>query len=276
MEQIKNRAIIYPQLGGYIMKYDDASYKEIRKLMDEKNFAKAKIVAQEYLEKYPNDNWTRLELVCILKEMNEIEASFLQIRYILNHLTEKDKKLSIDAYAILEIYNNYMYSEDYEKAFQYLKTVKAINKQLFKRNPLKLDELFLKKKTNQLDQIKIDEAHPYLSRQIISYSEEVALEHIIKNMGSLFEPEIDIEKLFHQIQSLLENSFFTQQENVIQKYYFEYPDVLNSILKEGYPYKYLTVTTIRGTKDIVEMAPKFSKNRIDVNLLEHKKVKHLS
>ena len=38
----------------------------------------------------------------------------------------------------------------------------------------------------------------------------------------------------------------------------------------------MAVTTIRGTKDIVEMVSKFSKNRIDVNLLEHKKVKHLS
>lgn len=258
------------------VKYDDASYKEIRKLMDEKKFEKAKIVAQEYLEKYPKDNWTRLEFVRILKEMNEIEESFSQIRYLLNHLTEKDKKLRIDVYTILEIYNNYMHIGDYEKAFQYVKTVKTINNQLFKQNPLKLDELFLKKKTNQLNQIKIDEDHPYLSQQILSYSEEVALKHIIENMGSLFESEIDIEKLFYQIQSLLENSFFTQQGNIMQKYYFEYPDVLNSILKEGYPYKYLAVTTIRGTKDIVEMVPKFSKNRIDVNLLEHKKVKHLS
>ena len=68
-------------------------------------------------KKYPNDNWARLEFARLLKKMKQYQNALQQLYIIQHRLTEKDRKLKIDQYTTLEIYNLNFLMDRYEKSF---------------------------------------------------------------------------------------------------------------------------------------------------------------
>ena len=111
--------------------YNDGEYKKIKKLINEKNWSSLMLILPNYLEKYPNDNWARLEFARLLKKMKQYQNALQQLYIIQHRLTEKDRKLKIDQYTTLEIYNLNFLMDRYEKSFQLLESVKKINQELF-------------------------------------------------------------------------------------------------------------------------------------------------
>ena len=111
--------------------YNDGEYKKIKKLINEKNWSSLMLILPNYLEKYPNDNWTRLEFARLLKEVKQYQNALQQLYIIQHRLTEKDRKLKIDQYTTLEIYNLNFLMDRYEKSFQLLESVKKKNQELF-------------------------------------------------------------------------------------------------------------------------------------------------
>lgn len=264
--------------------YNDGEYKRIKKLINEKNWSSLMLILPNYLKKYPNDDWARLEFARLLKEVKQYQNALQQLYIIQHRLTEKDRKLKIDQYTTLEIYNLNFLMDRYEKSFQLLESVKKINQELFfEVDLLQLEELFLRKQLNLPIDFEMNSKYPYLSSQIYSYDEEKAIQHIMMHKykeitlyENLFEEEIDVEKLFNQVKSVLEDSEALENDYITWKYYFEYPNVENPILKEEYPYKYLMVVVIKNTNHIISIYPHFSKTRLKCNLLEKQKIKRLS
>lgn len=194
-------------------------------------------------------------------------------------------------FVILELYYINLKLGNYQTAYDYLPQVKAINEK-FEKNDMeviRLDELFLKQRLGLLEKDEpMDFKHSYLASQIANYSENRALEHILKHNSadymkeehSIIEDEIYIKGLFDRIKKLFETAVPLSVANFTNIYYFEYPDISKVFSKEGYPYKYLKVVAFSDTKKIITIYPIFSKERIEiVNSLkqeEKQKVKRMS
>lgn len=270
--------------------YDNKSYKTIKELIESGNSSKAMSLIKKILEENPLDKWTRLEYTRLLKRDNRLTEALDQVLFILS-IIDINVKDNFYKFVILELYYINLKLGNYQTAYDYFPQVKEINEQLENSDMevIKLDELFLKSRLGLLEE---DESfaykHGYLASQIVHYSENRALEHILKHKEanynkenhSILEDEIYIKGLFDRIKKLVEDAIPLYADNFANVYYFEYPNISYVILKEGYPYKYLKVVVFSDTKQIITIHPIFSKERIEiVNSLktaEKPKVKQMS
>lgn len=254
------------------MKYNNNEKKnlyyqtnKIAGLIDRFEYALAKKIVLELLEKYPEDYVLKKQLSRILI----FERNYEQARLILESLEEK--------YIFKKLVKLYIKLNDEEKLFDfYNKYYIDENKVDFKH----LDsnyyqvQMYLKNKFDKLYNPNLDEIS-YFERQLINYDEKIAIEHIkqshyLNNVEkSTFSEEIDIDFLFYQIKEYIVknmNKGLLKRPN-IDNYLFYYPHCGRS--SENIICDYIEVCTFTNTSNILTMYPNNHLKNMDIcNLRE--------
>lgn len=272
--------------------YDNQSYQAIKELIKNKNFSKAMALIKKVLTEYPLDIWTRLEYARILRMNQQLDEALEQALYLLDILERDKTDERAYEFTILELHSIYFLLNDYPKAYQYLNQVKEIREKRTVDDflvKIPANEIFLKQRLGLLElKDVIDYQEIYLISQIVNYDKKRAINHIVERHHSdypgeednYFEDDICIESIFDKVDKLLPTVGSTFSDSLASVFNFEYPDIPNVILKDGYPYKYLKVVAFRDTLQIITMYPYFSKERIEIvnslKIEEKQKVKRMS
>mgnify|MGYP000009450192 FL=1 len=140
--------------------------------------------------------------------------------------------------------------------------------------------LYISKLTNTYFNIPYEEIeYGYTMNQILDYDEYSAIEHVLEGHdldsdGTIFNPNIDIYKLFNDIQNKLTPKNKVNKLIFNDIYIIHYPNIgINN-------QEYLRVVTLPNTKNILTMYP--INNKYDVidddymEEIEHTKVKKLT
>lgn len=255
------------------MKYNNNEKKnlyyqtnKIAGLIDRFEYALAKKIVLELLEKYPEDYVLKKQLSRIFT----YEKDYEQSKLLLESLDEERvfKKLIAlyiklnDEEKLFEFYNKY-YSEENKVNLKYLNSNYYLV-QMYLKN--KFDESYIPN-LNELG---------YFERQLISYDEELAINHIKQNhylndIGkSMFSEEIDIDFLFKQVKEYIKENIdkSSLKGPTVDSYLFYYPSC--GIKKEGGNSNYFEVCTFTNTDNILTMYPNnYLKNK-DICYLKEK------
>lgn len=257
----KDRNYALLELGIIESKYGD------------KNKARKNFV--EILKKADNrkdKNHALLELGRLEAELGNIEEA----KTYFNQLIKKNKNSKNEIEKNTAWYAERLLITLLFKTEEYKPLVELINK-----NDVKIKSyilIYVSKLINMYFNIPYEEIeYGYTINQILDYDEYVALDHILDGHdlgsdGTIFNPNIDIYKLFNDIQKQL------TPKNKINKLIF------NDIYIIYYPniginnQNYLRVVTLPNTKNILTMYPISNKNDIidDDYIEENKKVKKLT
>ena len=166
----------------------------------------------------------------------------------------------IDENNYFELIYLYMRQGKYEQIGPYLEKV-LNSKSANSRDKAQKISVFLDHKFGR--EISEDRLQGYLTRQIVNYDKDLALEHIkghtIENDTSeknCFKPSIDIKELYEELQPQLNEDSLVDYD--ICDTYIIPKDKVGSIGDKDVDY--VAVTTITGTKDIITMFPVASKN----------------
>jgi tetratricopeptide (TPR) repeat protein len=177
---------------------------------------------------------------------------------------------------------------DYEKTKEILKTISVINGNIYIKNRLEGLRFYMDHYLSQ--EIKETDVLKYNQKQIINYSKERALDHIMrrhvdeKNNKSTFSKNINVEELFEDIQTKLIDKYKIG-DDYVDKYCIPYPNIgyseAEKLVHE------LEVITLPNTKNIITMYPKnynkeesielsYNQNNGNENSNNKSKVKRLS
>ena len=208
---------------------------------------------KNYLNEYPNDVSAYLYYAIMLIKLGLLDEALevlnLEVVLTSNNFYNIRKR----GYAIIKILIS---QEKYEECYQYL----LENNHLFSGDDeLNLLVLFLKKRLNLLT-FNYDLTKSYIENQIISYQEELALNHIVlnhKNQGYLetksqFNPDFPIREVFSKIKNLLPNENRIYDELVVDYYIFKCNNNGRSGSKSV---NYIKVITLVNTNQIITMFP---------------------
>lgn len=197
----------------------------------------AKVKFEEYLKKYPKDYsaYTYYASVLItLKELDKAEC----VLNSLDFLSKTDKKY---ANKLNKIHFNTInsigsrlrllsYQEKYEELYQFCQ-------QYFREiQNMEMAPLFFYCK-KQLGMIELEkrEKHPYIFRQIASYSESDFLEHIKKHLAdfnkngeeinpSIFKPNFPIESIINEVRKYIPSEKCLYFNFYVDVYIFKYDE----------------------------------------------------
>lgn len=182
--------------------YDHNSIEHISKAIKEKRWGYVHYACEEYMEKYPKDNFIILIYVNILLKLGRTEKA----REIFNEVKLAENELSGNIsnyfYAMVNIL---LQEEKYQECLDYLNA----NDNLFLE---KEHETYVRTYCKQALGLPITAADlgrdKYTYDQIINYSEEAAIRNIYnkntsqnKKAKASFADDFDIEKCFHIVRS---------------------------------------------------------------------------
>ena len=256
--------------------YDRELFEKIKDIYLNNEPDKALRYIKQYIENYPKDEHAKSFYIRILIS----KRMFEEAREYINSLTMDEYDRSFQMFLIA------YFTEDYTLAYELYPKIKdkIVNNEEYNRKYIKT---FIENKLGLIDIKKDYDSLTYTEKQIVSYNEKRAINHIKlhkkemenKEFHTLFEEEIDIEKLFCEVKKIIVDSEIVIHDDVVDIYIFEYPKIKNVIEGEEKQYKYLKIITIRDTKNIITMYPIFTAKRIDnINYFKVKnsKVKTMS
>ncbi len=217
------------------------AYKGIMELIKNGKTHIALTALEDYLKKYPGNSYGIKEYATILRHYNRVEEA-------LEMLPED----SSDIHLIRERAICFLYLGNYEKA---LKEINKLPKNTTENHFIKT---LCKVKLGLVSTDRIDPKQAYRISQAVSYSRENAIIHIkehTKEAGrSYFNEEVDIEKLYDDIDRLIPKA--EPQLSIdpfMTGYLFYVPRVgFNS---NDIPLNHLKVATILNTGKILTMFP---------------------
>ena len=240
--------------------------QQIEQLLTNGKYEQAKRYVYELLELFPDDNMTNRQLGVILMVEKKYEEA-------LNALKRADEEI---VFLILAKLYLKLDKDDslYQLYLKYFQKDHALGLEMNDDSYTKYCnmQLYLKSRYEEVDRHK---EFGYFRRQLISYDEKEAINHIIDrhtlNMEcSCFDSEIDVEKLFYQMKNRIndvkDHAFLGR--DTIEMYQFFYPNCGISI--KGNLSSYLKVITLINTNQIITMYPTGYLKQIDVCVLKEK------
>ena len=238
--------------------YNYDKYNQILKLFDEQKMKMAIESLKDYLEVYPYDLRAVTLYASLLINNGEIEqAKELLDNAIITPKTRKTNKIDL----IIIKLKLLCCDDKFQEAYDYLKE----NELLIMNN---LDEyhtvlIFLKTKLGLPVEYDKNSHLPqqYTINQMVSYSEEEALEHIRKHIGdyasgekSCFDSEFPLEEVFYKIREMIPINNYSKLFSGIGKnlYIFKCEGNGRNCRKVA---DYIRIITIQGTNNIITMYP---------------------
>ena len=238
-----------------INKYDKVQFDNLLSMMNYTDASRVISLFKNYLREYPTDVSAHLYYAIMLIKIGNLEEAIdvLNLEVVLTSDNYFDIKKR--GYLIVKIL---LAKEKYEECYKYILENEILFQDDEELNTLVL--LLLKKKLNLLVADDYNQIQSYALKQIISYKEELALEHIVlnhKNQAYLdgksqFNEDFPIQKVFSRIRNCLPNEKRMYDELVVDYYIFKYT---NSGKNSGKNVNYIKVITLVNTNQIVTMFP---------------------
>lgn len=235
--------------------------KYINKLIEEKKIRQAKLLIEELLDEYPNDNVLIYEWVRILAFEGEYAEAYKQLSVFQEQ--EKYYHFYLTILAIL--------SENYEAMeYYYYKYFQDDNlpPQTFRENQQTALKIYLQKIFEPEKKVALDECpdrgrDTYYLRQIANYDLDHAYRHIVNShvlsanpKKTIFAPTIEIKGLLKELKVAIEaNKGQSHLLNLQEIYYFHYPHCGKTREQPNYCLDHLVVSTILNTSDILTVYP---------------------
>lgn len=206
---------------------------------------------QKYLKKYPNDIRTIIFYCHILLKINELEI----VQEYLNTIELLDKSSEYES----EILKIKLYLNSYQGNFDECK--KILQNPISSRKCRLSFLTYLKKQLGNLAK-ENTKNEKYICKQINSYDEQMAIEHIKKHfnnglcefddINSIFNDSFPLEDIINKIKEILPNEQKINSRGFENEYIFKY-DKCGTV--SGVSTDYFFVCTIQNTNHIITIYP---------------------
>lgn len=250
----------------------------------------AKILYEEYLEKYPKDYYICASYIRTLTTLGEYERALevleetkLKIANNPTFLNEKEKNDKVNRFLILNELYILMGEEKYEEAYNFY----IANSHIVEYYNLNISMTYCKNKLGILEHEGRDD-YPYIFRQIIEYSEKDFLRHIKKHLS---DESIDVEEPNNAL--FISDFPISEVINEVKKYLPSDKNISVNMHSDKYTFKYdrcgrcdnrvqdyFSVICFHNTSDMITMCPTQYGKRLayfDLNyMVEKPKVKVMS
>lgn len=235
--------------------FDDEWFARISLLLKRNKRSTAISELSVYLENYPYDVNARTIYASILVSLGRID----EVENIINNTVLTRRTSDRNIYELIKIKVKLLcYQNKYEEAYELFMD----NASLFKEY---LDDyygtlIFFEKKLGLETDASLF-CHTYNCEQILSYSEDRALEHISKHVGdselqtgSYFLSSFPLSKLYYELRDILPiKCDYNMHSNICTDVYlFNYDDCGREFSKSV---DYIKVICIHDTNDILTMFP---------------------
>lgn len=233
----------------------------ISKLIEERKIKQAKLLINDLLKEYPDDNILVFECARILSMEGNYEEAYDRLSSLEEHDQYYHFFLTVLAilsknYEAMEYYyNEYFANETYqEKAF---KETQQVSLQIY------LQKIFEPDKTIDINSYPNSIRNSYFVRQMVNYDENLAYNHIANRHvyhqspnKTIFNPAIDIKKLMGELKELIEeHQGESHLTNLQEVYYFYYPQCGKTSEEPVANLNHLVASTIFNTSDILTIYP---------------------
>lgn len=249
--------------------FDHTQYNYILKLIEEQKINSAIMAFEKYHEEFPYDLRATTTYASLLMNDGNIETA----KEILEQAIITTKAKNINKYDLIKAKLKLLCCEGkYQEAYDYLQE----NNILLRRKDKEYDKclIFLKVKLGLPIQLNKNDPlyQQYTISQMISYSEEYALEHIRKHIGdysnsekSCFSSDFPLEEIFNKLRIILPLTDYRRMYSGIGKnlYIFKYDNNGRYCTRVN---DYIRVITIQDTNDILTMYP--SENKGDLPYID--------
>ena len=235
--------------------YDDKWFKYILGLLDSKRFEQALIEFADYIESFPYDVCARTSYASLLTDFKRLEEA----ETIINETIITKKTKAINKRELLKVKIKLLcYQHKYDECYNLF----VDNGDIFK---LDFDDyysslVFLKKKLSLPISDEVC-SKSYTVAQIVSYSEERAIEHIKKHVdnfdskeGSCFNSDFPVEEVYHKLRQILpiETDLYSYSGIGRVVYIFKYEGNGRYFRKVT---DYIRVVCVQDTNEIITMYP---------------------
>lgn len=238
-------------------KYDQKIILLILNAIKEKKWGLVHELCDEYIVKYPNDNYILLVYISVLLILGRTKKA----RSLLDKvkLSENEHKTNIENYFKTTV-KLLLQEERYEECLDYINS----NDNLFHfKNEIDYVSAFCKK---QLEIPIIGRTNRgYIYSQIVDYSEEKALSFIHERYDakteahkSSFDPNFDIDKCFHIIKSRVSEALKLYNANIIYESVFKAD---NCGTFERKPTDFIAVSGFIHSNKILLISPHNNRNK---------------
>ncbi len=221
-------------------------FRGITRLIINGNYTLAITALEEYLQKYPGNSYGIKEYASILRQQKMPEEAL--------KILEQSKENAV--HIRRERAYSYILMEEYEKALEELSTMPKTT------NVIEKAKSYCRAKLNRCSEIELSN---YYVQQFSSYSEQKAIEYISANPYTEFSKNINIEQLYYNIQSILENATPIITRDFLKEYYFRIPQI--GQYKDELT-NYLLVITTPDSLEILNMVPAKVERNIFINNYE--------
>lgn len=224
-------------------------FRQIETLYKNRKYEKAKEELNNFLNKYPTDNLGWHYYAKILMQEGNYENALLILE---TNNPEENLMMQIDRIkCFIEL-------GQFEESYRLASALVNIARNSFTKEFLRKTIIYSLTKLQQLQLLSLTNLN-YSENQILDYSKQLALQYIKKtnDYNHLYNKEIDIEKLFEEVEPLLETSICLPNTGTLSDtYLFGYPRIGFS---NGKDLNILKVITIHNTHNILTMQPTFQK-----------------
>ncbi|MBE6138949.1 MAG: tetratricopeptide repeat protein [Firmicutes bacterium] len=251
----------------------------------------ARVLYEQYLEKYPKDYAAYPYYCSNLITLGELDLAEKKLNYIVEQFKKDDNIKDFDKTKIFE--HNIFFCKI--KLMSYQKRYKELNN-IYKNNPNPLKDrnfntvwFYTEKQLGNLDVEKRD-SNSYLFRQITKYDEQDFLDHIKKHLAeyndnsiepnsNVFEPNFPIEEVLEEIKKYIPSNKKLLYGFFDDTYVFKYSNCgrVDSRLVD-----YFKVICLHDSTDLITICPVRGNDNIphvDLNYMvkeENGKVKRKS
>lgn len=241
--------------------YHEGNFKRILKLISDNYFNNALVELDKYLETYPNDVCAHAYYAELLIRMGNFEEA----ESILNNIDVDTvyNKTILDYIIMLKV-KLYSCIKEYQKAYELFSENIAVFKTRFGADRT---DLFFRRKLNLLTVSDLGNTG-YLVSQLVNYSEENCLDHLVKHLYNIdndnscqFVETFPLKEFYYQMREMLPLDGENKVYNSIidNSYVFKYE---HNGKVDGKWVDYIQVVTIGGSNDIITMYPYENRERI--------------
>lgn len=254
---MKNKRINHHSIRGNII----YKTKIIDQLISENKVKLAKMLVNDLIKDYPDDNVLVYEFVRILcfegqykeafKLLKNLKDQEIYYAFSLTILAILSKDMDSMKYYYYKYYANNVFDDPFSKEIQ--------------QNALKIYLQKIFEPDKEIDTgIYPDETRgAYYIKQLANYDENLAYKHIIDShvattslSKTKFRPDIDVKELMKEVKKLIEDnegkSYLTNWNEV---YYIYYPRCGKTNGQSDYSLDYLVASPIYNTSDVLTIYP---------------------
>lgn len=261
-------------------KQEKNELKSIKKMLQNKNYNLSLIALKEFLNKYPNNIFGKIEYARLMDEIGCIEESLPLFEELYNQ--DFDVLDIMDQHCICRnLFFDYFKIKKYDKVIEmYPKLVESCK---LIHNEDKYN-IYYKIALNKLGLLDINDRNKYnyTERQMIYYSKKDAINHIsyhtednARNEKSIFNADINIELLYNLVLNRIQNAKPIKSTELINVYRFRYDNV--GISKEEVS-NFIEIISVKDTNNILTIYPTDNSMQSEDLIVnkEKKKVKKIS